>query len=156
MRFVRPRLLQAAPLALGLALLLPALSLADDPTVEAGGGVYGYYWTPANVSVAPGGSVTFRNPSASVLHGVSWQSGSSGAPSCSGVPIDDAKTSWTGTCAFVQSGTYSFYCPVHPAEMKGTITAAAAGPPDEHVRPVLRRDAGDHDAAPDEQVPGRG
>ena len=114
--------------ALGAAAAVAPSSLADDPTVEAGGGIYGYYWRPANASVAPGGSVTFKNSSASVLHGVSWINGPE-TPSCAGVPIDDGKTSWSGTCSFAQAGTYSFYCPVHPTEMKGAITATAGGPP---------------------------
>jgi hypothetical protein len=72
--------------------------------------------------------VTFKNPSGSVLHGVTW-SGGPATPTCSNVPIDDGKTSWSGTCGFAQAGTYSFYCSVHPTEMKGTITASVAGSP---------------------------
>jgi hypothetical protein len=74
--------------------------------------------------------VTFKNPSGSVEHGVTWTGGPE-TPKCSNVPINAGKTGWTGTCSFTQAGTYSFYCPVHPTEMKGTIavTAATGGGP---------------------------
>jgi hypothetical protein len=75
-----------------------------------------------------GGTVTFKSASGSVEHGVTWTGGPE-KPSCSGVPIDEGKTSWSGSCSFAQAGTYSFYCPVHPTEMKGTITATASGTP---------------------------
>lgn len=122
---VGPTLL-ATVVAFAAGLATASLSLADDPTVEASGGPYGYYWCPANASVAPGGSVAFRNSSASVMHGLSWKDGPE-APSCSGVPVDEGKTNWTGACAFAQAGTYSFFCPVHPTEMEGTITVSAGG-----------------------------
>ena len=70
--------------------------------------------------------MTFKNPSGSVEHGVAWIGGPE-TPSCSGIPINDAKTSWSGTCSFAQAGTYSFYCPAHPTEMKGAITVGSSG-----------------------------
>jgi plastocyanin len=128
LRAGRRRLLLAAPLGLSLVLLHGAASLADGPTIQSAGGVYGYYWSPASVEVSAGGSVTFNSASGSVEHGVTWTGGPE-KPSCSGVPIDEGKTSWSGSCSFAQAGTYSFYCPVHPTEMKGTITATAGGAP---------------------------
>jgi hypothetical protein len=70
--------------------------------------------------------VTFKNPSGSVEHGMTWTSGPE-TPTCSNVPINTGKTSWTGTCSFTQAGTYGFYCPVHPGEMKGTVTVSSSG-----------------------------
>lgn len=123
------RLLPAAALV-GIAgvFLFSAASLAEGPTIEATGGAYGYYWSPSTAEVGPGGSVTFKSPSSSVEHGVTWTGGPE-TPKCAGVPIDTGKTSWTGSCTFAQVGTYSFYCPVHPTQMKGTITASAPGSP---------------------------
>jgi plastocyanin len=122
----RARLLFAVPLVLALV-LLPAAASSAEPTIEAAAGAYGsYYWSPSSAQTAPGGTVTFKNPSGSVLHGVTW-SGGPETPNCSNVPINDGKTSWTGSCTFAQAGTYSFYCSVHPTEMKGTITASSAG-----------------------------
>jgi len=76
----------------------------------------------------PGGTVAFRNPGNVVPHGVRWTGGPE-APSCSGVPIDDFGTSWSGTCTFSQAGTYTFVCTVHPEEMTGTIAVAAGETP---------------------------
>jgi plastocyanin len=121
-------LLVAAPTGVaGVAIAFATASLAAEPTIEAAGGSP-YSWSPSGAQTAPGGTVTFRNPSGSVEHGVTWTSGPE-TPTCSNVPINAGKTSWTGTCSFTQAGNYGFYCPVHPGEMKGTITVTAAGSP---------------------------
>ena len=118
--------------ALGAALVvLPAIAGSEtSPTIEAGQseGLYGgFIWRPASAEVSAGGTVSFANPSAGVMHGVVWNSGDPETPSCSGVPIDEGRTSWKGTCTFTRPGTYSFRCFVHPTEMTGSITVAANG-----------------------------
>jgi plastocyanin len=119
-------------LLLGLMFALPfaAGSSADGPTIEAAGpGSNGYYWKPSSATVGPGGSVSFKNVSAVVPHGVTWTGGPE-KPSCSGVPVEQEKTNWNGTCTFAQAGTYDFVCTVHPTEMKGAIAVASTeGPP---------------------------
>jgi len=121
------RLLLVAVPAGFAAIAFAAASLAAEPTIEAvGGGPYA--WSPSSAQTAPGGTVTFKNPSGSALHGVTWTGGPE-TPTCSNVPIDNGKTSWTGICSFTQAGTYSFYCPVHPIEMKGTIAVGSASSP---------------------------
>src|SRR5829696_6737636 len=132
-RRVRRHGLFAGALGLAYVFLPGAASLAEDATIEAAGGVYGYYWSPSSAQVAPGGTVAFKSSSASVLHGVTW-SGGPETPSCSNVPVA-GKTSWSGSCSFVQAGTYNFYCTVHPTEMKGAITASATGMPDPNSPP---------------------
>lgn len=120
-----PRLLVAAPLGAAALLGFATASSAGGPTIEAAGGGYaGYYWKPSTAEVTPGGTVAFDNGSA-VPHGVTWTSGPE-APSCTGVPINEGKTSWAGSCKFGQAGTYGFYCPVHPTEMTGTITVSSS------------------------------
>jgi plastocyanin len=117
---------------LGAAVVvLPAVASSEaGPTISAvdsGGGPYGesHAWSPASVEVASGGTVTFQNASATVPHGVVWDTAE--APSCSGIPLGRGETSWKGTCSFSHPGSYNFHCYVHPSEMKGTVTVSANG-----------------------------
>jgi plastocyanin len=129
----RPTLRRCGPAlvlaAAAVAILQPAAaSSAEGPTIEAASSSAGFVWKPSSASIAPGGSVSFKSSSTVVPHGVSWRSGPE-APACSGVPVDEEKTNWSGNCTFAQAGTYAFVCTVHPTEMKGTITVAEGGPP---------------------------
>jgi len=124
---------------LGLATLLgaavvvlPAVASSEAPTISAvntGGGYY-HAWSPATATIAEGGTVTLKNESATVPHGVRWVS-SPATPACTGVPVGtmpaQSGTSWSGTCTFTAPGTYTFYCTVHGPEMTGTITVNANG-----------------------------
>ena len=96
---------------------------ADEITVEPAETPNGFAWKPASVTSISGGAVAFRNPGNLVPHGIHWTGGPE-TPSCSGIPVDDFGTSWSGSCTFSQAGTYTFVCTVHPEEMKGTITVA--------------------------------
>lgn len=119
--------------ALVLALPFAGVGSAAGPSIEAVLGPGGYAWSPATATIAAGGSVTFKNPSGGIPHGVSWTGGPD-TPSCAEVPIDEGGTSWTGACTFDRAGTFAFRCTVHPVEMKGTITvtdASGAPPPPE-------------------------
>jgi plastocyanin len=122
-------------LAGGGAFQLAAVSLADETIVEPFETTSGFTWRPATVTAALGGTVAFRNPVYTVPHGVHWTGGPE-KPSCSGVPVDSSGTSWNGTCAFAQAGTYTFVCTVHPEEMKGTITVSAGEAPPGSPMPV--------------------
>jgi plastocyanin len=119
------RVLFALPLGLALVLLLGAASMAEGPTIEAAGGESSPYWNPPTAEIAAGGSVSFKNPSASIFHGVAWTGGPE-TPKCTGVPVDDFKYSWSGSCTFAQAGSYPFKCTVHP-EMTGKITVGLSG-----------------------------
>jgi plastocyanin len=113
-----------------IAVLQPAAAGSADPTIEsASDGPYGgYVWRPSSATIAAGGTVAFRSASAVVPHNVSWRGGPE-TPACSGVPIDEERTSWSGTCAFAQPGAYPFVCAVHPVEMTGTINVSAGPAP---------------------------
>jgi plastocyanin len=107
---------------LGVVLLFASAvaGLAAEPTVEAtGSSLANYAWTPSASEVESGGSVTFKNPTAAP-HGLVWESGPE-TPSCTGTS-GVGQGNWSGSCSFAQGGTYAFYCPVHPAQMKGTVT----------------------------------
>jgi plastocyanin len=111
--------------------VLPALAGSETiPAVEAvnvGGGIYGeeHHWSPAQVAVAVGGSVSLSNPT-EVKHGVYWVGGPS-KPSCSaGVPVGTgiaaSGVKWSGSCTFATAGVYTFYCTVHGAAMTARVT----------------------------------
>lgn len=84
-------------------------------------------WSPAQVTVASGGTVSFQNSSGSVPHGVVWETGNPETPACSGVPIDEGQTNWKGSCTFAKAGVYRYYCSVHGMAMSGTIEVSAPG-----------------------------
>jgi plastocyanin len=117
------RLLLLALFALA-GLQSTAIGVADEPIVEPAETAAGFVWRPSAVTTSAGGTVAFRNPGAVTPHGVHWTGGPE-KPSCSGVPVDEFGTSWSGSCTFAQAGTYTFVCTVHPEEMKGTITVPA-------------------------------
>jgi plastocyanin len=124
----------AAALGASVA-VLPAIAGSETiPTVDAVniGGIYGeeHHWQPAQVTIAPGATVTFANAT-EVAHGVEWRG--TVKPSCEEgpgkVPVGTSPsasgTNWSGSCSFSQAGTYSFYCTVHGAAMRGTISVEA-------------------------------
>jgi plastocyanin len=129
----RRRLILVAGGLLGAAMaVMPALAGSETvPSITAVDvGLY-HYWSPAHVSIAPGGSVTLRNPT-QVKHGIHWISGPA-TPQCTGVPVGtteaDSGVEWSGSCTFAAAGTYDFYCTVYGAAMSGSVTVASVEPP---------------------------
>ncbi len=108
----------------------PPVAPAADPTIEAAadGPYNSFVWRPSSATIAPGGSVTFTSPSTVFPHSVSWRGGPA-TPACNGVPIDEEKTNWSGSCTFAQAGTYPFVCSVHPVEMQGSIAVSTGQAP---------------------------
>ena len=126
---IRGRRALALLLGIGAAFQLTAMSSAEGPTIEAAGNFEtGYSWRPSTASVGLGGTVAFRNTSSTVPHGLTWTGGPA-KPSCTGVALEAEKTNWSGSCTFAQAGTYTFICPVHPTEMKGSISVSATEAP---------------------------
>jgi plastocyanin len=123
-----------ASVALGTALLLsgPATAQPGKPAerVEIKGTAQ-FKWEPADVTVAPGGTVTFK-----IVGPTPHPVGSGSAP-----PNDDGKFNTSGcgidqlsgagaSCMvrFEKAGTYPYFCTLHyAAGMVGTITVGSAG-----------------------------
>jgi plastocyanin len=114
-------------LAVGAALVaVPALASSAGSSTATVVGTESRMWSPMEVAITPGGTVTFENPSTTVFHGVVWKTVPE-TPSCSGVPIDEGKANWKGACTFVKEGVYEYYCYVHGIYMSGKVAVNAAG-----------------------------
>jgi plastocyanin len=133
----------AAGLLLAVASVASELAgaQAPTPTVTA----HDYYFqapdgsrTPASVTIASGGAVSFGYPAGLSQHDVHFTSGLA-PPSCSGgnaasqAAFDSSGHSatpqgpgWSGTCTFSAPGDYSFRCTLHPSVMYGTVHVAAS------------------------------
>jgi plastocyanin len=126
---MRLRLFAVTPLlalmGAGVA-IAPSIGSSAASSTATVTGLESLMFSPANVTIAAGGQVTFEDPSKTIPHGVTWVSGPE-TPSCSGVPIGEGRTHWSGTCTFAKAGTYQYYCPVHGMKMSGTITVEASG-----------------------------
>src|SRR4051794_2539440 len=126
-RHLAAKLLASALLALALLGVAAAGGLAAEPSIEVtGNSLATYAWTPSTAEVGSGDSVAFKNATANP-HGLAWESGPE-TPSCTGTS-SVGKANWSGSCAFAQGGTYKFYCPVHPTQMKGTVTVSGPAAP---------------------------
>ena len=71
-------------------------------------------FTPANVSLTTGGTVTFAF--GSVPHNVFFDNDPAGAPAA----IDGVNANVTVQRTFTVAGVYNYYCHIHPG-MRGTI-----------------------------------
>lgn len=141
MRTRRRYLALAVLVGTGAAILPAAAGSETSPTIKAEnfGSGYGYgethAWSPSQVTVATGGTVTLSNPTM-VNHGVEWKSPPA-TPGCEEgagkVPVGTSEAAsgkeWSGKCKFTQPGTYTFWCTVHHAAMSGTITVKDPGTP---------------------------
>ncbi len=113
--------------ALGAAVaVIPSMSSSAATSTATVSGTETLMWSPMEVSISAGGTVTFEDQSKSIPHGVVWQSGPE-TPACSGVPINEGKTNWKGTCTFARAGTYHYYCYIHGMHMSGTIQVGEPG-----------------------------
>jgi plastocyanin len=125
-----------ASAVLGTVLLLPPGPATAQPSKPAKRaeihGTPRLKWQPANVTIAPGGTVTFK-----IVGATPHPVGSGSAP-----PNDDGKFDTAGcqadqlsgdgascTVRFKKAGTYPYFCTLHfAAGMVGTITVASAAP----------------------------
>ena len=115
---------------LGTLLLLPAWPVAAQPakpTAKATiDGTPQLKWQPADVTIAPGGMVTFK-----IVGATPHPVGSGSAPpkddgkfDTSGCQLDDmSKDGASCTVTFKKAGSYPYFCQLHYATgMVGTIT----------------------------------
>ena len=81
-------------------------------------------FTPANVAVGVGGTVTFTF--GDVAHNVFFDNSPAGAPDA----IAGANANMSATRTFTTAGTFEFDCHIHPG-MKGTVVVSnsASAPP---------------------------
>jgi plastocyanin len=111
---------------LGAAIAVVPAIAESSPTVS---GTESIMWVPSEVTVAPGGTVTFQDTSTVVPHGIVWEAGNPSTPVCSGVPINKGETNWKGTCTFTNVGTYKYFCFVHGMAMSGRVIVSSSPPP---------------------------
>jgi plastocyanin len=110
-------------LALVVALLVPASpALAADTTIAAAGPDAEPIWSPSDVTVDIGDTVTWTF-SATVAHNLTPTSSNWTFSSPTGT--GQAPASHTFTAA----GTYTFVCTIHPDSMMGSVTVGNAPPP---------------------------
>jgi plastocyanin len=130
-----PRLL---PLALAVAVLGAALVLAaggpaaaqaqSNATID---GTAALKWEPANVTIKPGGTVTFKvagGPPHPVKSGDGSNLNGDGKFDASGCGLDKmSKVGDSCQVKFPKAGTYPYFCQVHVSlGMKGVITVGAS------------------------------
>jgi plastocyanin len=124
-----------ASVVLGAALLLlsgPATAQPSKPAehVESDGTPQ-FKWQPANVTIAPGGTVTFKivGPTPHPVGSGSAPPNYDGKFDTSGCGIDQLSGDGAScTVRFEKAGTYPYFCTLHyAAGMVGTITVGSGG-----------------------------
>jgi plastocyanin len=109
------------------ALSAPATALADQEIAATTGNAY----TTTSITMAQGEPLNFKNNDLSVKHDVvSTANGEVKKQYLfASDTIEGGKSSFVEGSQYLTTGTYDFYCSVHPAQMKGKITVTAAGTP---------------------------
>jgi len=103
-------------------------ALADQDIVANTGAATTGFTTP-NVTMAQGEKLTFQNNDATVMHNVtSTDNGSDGKPLFHSATIGPGSSFVDGS-QYLTSGSYHFYCTLHPQTMTGTLTVSTAGTP---------------------------
>ena len=119
--------------------VVPSLA-AGDPAASASFTAVDYSWNAGGgghqVTIAPGGTVSFGYPSGVSQHNADFGAGSqptsctqsAGTNGGAVPPLPHSPTApgWSGSCTFNTPGTYSFHCDLHPS-MVGTIVVQAPG-----------------------------
>lgn len=102
-----------------MRLLLAALALAPA-NADVRANDIPQQWTPSNVSIEAGDSVTWRFEGTSLAHNVA----STGANWSFVTPFDGEPATYT----FTAPGTYRFVCQAHAFTMNGLVKVGAAEP----------------------------
>ena len=109
------RLSYVAALALVVTLSLASVAGAQGQTMTVS--IEDFFFSPANMTVAPGTTVTWVNngraPHTSTADDGAWDSGT-------------LQPGESFSFTFDQAGTYTYLCTIHP-DMTGTITVSGGG-----------------------------
>lgn len=121
-----------------LVLLASALTLAvapalADQTIEAGPAPNSYSTT--HIVIAQGEKLTFHNGDATASHTVTQQGAAH--PRFDTGLVASETTRFVDGSQYLTTGTYHFYCVVHPF-MTGTLTVTSQGTPVPRATPGLR------------------
>jgi plastocyanin len=100
-------------------------ALADEQIVAAPPSQY----TNPNVTIDQGEPLTFRNTDLARHDVASTQPGTVRNRLFSSDTIGNGETSFVEGSQYLTTGTYGFFCTVHPDFMKGTLTVTASGTP---------------------------
>jgi plastocyanin len=130
---------------LGVAVaVLPGLAGGEVPPSSASFTAEDFRWhltggSGTEVTIAPGGVVTFSYPSGSSTHNADFgsvavpssctQTEGASSGSVPPLPHEPTKSGWSGSCTFNTPGTYVFHCDHHPYSMTGTIRVQSTLPP---------------------------
>jgi plastocyanin len=120
---MRVRLLLALAAVMAITLAV-APALADQQIVA---GVTDRFLTTA-VTIAQGEQVTFHNTDLATHDVTSDAAGPDGAPLFDSAQIGLNKTAVVEGTQYLKTGTYTFFCSIHPF-MKGTLTVSSDGTP---------------------------
>jgi plastocyanin len=122
----------AAALALFAAVLAghsaPARAFATSGSFTAADFSWGETGTGAtSIHVDPGSVVTFAYPTGFSSHNADC---SANLPSsCTSMPASPAAAGWSGSCTFNTTGTYSFFCDLHPSMSGKVLVGDVPDPP---------------------------
>jgi plastocyanin len=110
-----------APTAVAVALLAVAPAQADQQIVAA---PIDRFVTTA-VTIAPGEPLTFHSQDPIAPHNVTARdNGDDGQPLFASATIGGGDTSPVDGADTLDTGTYAFYCTIHPTLMNGTLTVS--------------------------------
>jgi plastocyanin len=114
---------------LGLA-LHGAAARAATTAIQTAGSPPGtpFTFTPSNVTVAVGDTVTVTNTNAPVAHDLVWGDGATGFPMMGVAPFPMNMAMWSSSRTFTAPGDYTFQCTFHPTTMTGVVHVPAPAP----------------------------
>jgi plastocyanin len=106
-----------------------AAARAATTTIQTAGSAPPFTFTPSNVTVAAGDTVTVTNPGGPVAHDLVWGDGAPGFPRMGSGPMFPANAAmWSSSRTFTAPGDYTFQCTFHPTTMTGVVHVPAAAP----------------------------